>query len=93
MKIKARSSGGFAGRTHHYELDTACAANGASLEELLHRIDFFGTDPVCGLGADLARWDITVEDGARCRTVTLFEDGASGGPGWQNLIGHLRDTA
>jgi hypothetical protein len=93
MKIKARASGGLTGATSNYELDTACAANGQSVEDLLRRIDFFGAEPACGIGADIPRWDITVDDGMRSRTVTLFEDGASGGPGWQSLIGHLRNTA
>nr|WP_307728083.1 hypothetical protein [Massilia terrae] len=74
-------------------MDTACAANGAALESLLRRIDFFGAAPTCGVGADIPRWDITVDDGARCRTVSVLEDGASGGPGWQQLLRHLRNGA
>ena len=93
MKIKATSTGGLAGRTGCYELDTACAANGQAVEDLLHRIDFFGAEPACGVGADIPRWDITVDDGGRSRTVTVLEDGASGGPGWQRLLEHLRNSA
>jgi hypothetical protein len=93
MKIKAKASGGIAGRTDCYELDTQCAANGKSVEDLVHHIDFFGSEPGCALGADIRRWEITVDDGPRQRTVTVFEDGASGGPGWQTLLEHLRNTA
>jgi hypothetical protein len=93
MKIKATSHGGLAGRTGCVELDTACAANGKAVEDLLHQVDFFGATPALGVGADIPRWDITVDDGPRRRTVTVLEDGASGGPGWQKLLEHLRNTA
>lgn len=92
MKITAKASGGLAGRTDCYELDTACSPNGPSLEQLVHAIDFFGARPACGVGADIQRWEITVQDGARRRTVTVTDDGA-GGTGWQALIEHLRNTA
>jgi hypothetical protein len=93
MKIKATSTGGLAGHTGCYELDTACAANGQAVEDLLDRIDFFGAEPACSVGADIPRWDITVHDGERSRTVTVLEDGAAGGPGWQRLLEHLRNSA
>lgn len=93
MKIRAKACGGIAGRTDSYELDTDRSANGKSVEDLLHRIDFFGAEPACGAGADIRRWEITVADGPRQRTVTVWEDGASGGPGWQSLLEHLRNTA
>lgn len=93
MKIQARASGGFAGRTDCYELDTACSAKGKSVEDLLHQLDFFGTEPSCAVGADIPRWEITVDDGPRRKTVTILDDGSSGGPGWQALIEHLRNTA
>jgi hypothetical protein len=93
MKIKATASGGLAGRTDCYELDTACSAHGKSVEDLLQRLDFFGSQPSSGVGADIPRWEITVDDGPRRKTVTLFEDGASGGAGWQTLLEHLRNTA
>jgi hypothetical protein len=93
MKIKAKATGGIAGRTDWYELDTACAANGKSVEQLLGDIDFFGATPACGTGYDMRRFDITVDDGHQQRTVTVMEDGSSGGPGWQALLEHLRNTA
>ncbi len=93
MKIKAITHGGLAGRAACYELDTACAADGQAVEELLRRLDFFGAEPLCGIGADIPRWDITVDAGARRRTVTVLDDGASGGPGWQKLLEHLRNSA
>jgi hypothetical protein len=41
------------------------------------------------VGADLLRWEITADDGRRCRTVTLAEGGAPSA-GWQALLDHLR---
>jgi hypothetical protein len=93
MKIHAKASGALAGRTDCYELDTACSAKGKAVEELLHQLDFFGAAPKGAVGADIPRWDITVDDGGRRRTVTVFEDGASAGAGWQTLIEHMRNTA
>jgi len=97
MKIKATASGGFAGRTEHVELDTGCRADGAAIESLLERLDFFGAGVAqmddCGVGADLRRWEITADDGRRCRTVALTEDGSPAATGWQALLAHLRAHA
>jgi hypothetical protein len=100
MKITARTSGGFAGRSEAVELDTGCHADGAAIEALLERLDFFGTAaaPPRAVGADLRRWEITADDGRRCRTVVLAEDGmppdrAASDAGWQALIAHLRGGA
>lgn len=91
MKISARACGGFAGLAQAYELDTAQAADGPAIEGLLRRLDFFGAAPACAVGADLPRWEITVEDGPRCHTVFVREDG--GGGDWQHLLAHLRRSA
>jgi hypothetical protein len=100
MKISARASGGFAGRSEEVELDTGCHADGAAIEALLERLDFFGAAeaPARPVGADLRRWEITADDGQRCRTVVLAEDAlpagsAASGAGWQALIAHLRGHA
>jgi hypothetical protein len=89
MKITARASGGFAGRAERFELDTGCHRDGRAIESLLERLDFFGALPACPVGADLLRWEITADDGRRCRTVTLAEGGAPSA-GWQALLDHLR---
>lgn len=91
MKISARACGGFAGLAESYELDTTTLAEGPALETLLRRLDFFGADPSRPIGADLPRWEITVEDGQRCHTVFLREDGSGGE--WQHLLDHLRKAA
>lgn len=90
MKITARACGGFAGIAESYELDTAGRPDGAAFESLLRRLDFFGAAPSCPVGADMPRWEITVEDAARCHTVFLREDGS--GSDWQNLLDRLRSA-
>ncbi|NNG25277.1 protealysin inhibitor emfourin [Telluria aromaticivorans] len=91
MKISARSCGGFAGLAAAYDLDTAAHPAGNELEDLLHQLDFFSAAPVCPVGADMPRWEITVEDGPRCHTVFVREDGSGGD--WQALLDRLRSTA
>ncbi len=91
MKISARACGGFAGLAEAYDLDTAAHPAGGELEGLLGRLDFFSAAPACPVGADLPRWEITVEDGARCHTVFLREDGSGGE--WQHLLDRLRQAA
>jgi len=93
MKITARASGGFSGRNEHLELDTGCRADGAAIEALLARLDLFAAEtapPDCPAGADIRRWEITADDGQRCRTLVLAEDGGPVSAGWQALLAHLR---
>jgi len=94
MKITARASGGFSGRNEHLELDTGCRPDGQAIEALLARLGFFGaatpTAALNAVGADLRRWEITADDGGRCHTVLLAEDGGPGFAAWQALIAHLR---
>lgn len=91
MKISAHACGGFAGLAQSYELDTSRLADGPALETLLQRLDFFGAAPTCAIGADLPRWEITVEDGPRSHTVFVREDGSD--VEWQHLLDHLRRGA
>ena len=89
MKITAHASGGFTGRSERFELDTGCHRDGQAIESLLDSLDFFQAAPACPAGFDQIRWEITADDGRRCRTVSLVEDGP-GAAGWQALIAHLR---
>lgn len=90
MKIRATLAGGFAGIERCVELDTARRPDGPALEALVHQADFFGPAPKHAVGADLPRWEITVEDGERCHSVLLIDDGAVDAAGWPALIAHLR---
>lgn len=91
MKIRARACGGFAGLDQSWELDTAQLPDGAALETLLQRLDFFKASPAAAVGADLPRWDITVDDGIRCHSVSVPDDGNAGE--WQHLFEYLRHAA
>ena len=91
MKISARACGGFAGLPEAYDLDTSARPDGGEFEDLLHQLEFFTATPSCPVGADLPRWEITVEDGQRCHTVFLREDGSGGN--WQTLLDRLRSSA
>ena len=93
MRITARTSGGFAGIARCVELDTGRHADGKAVEALLERRDFFGPAPACPVGADLRRWDITADDGRRCRTVTVAEDDLPPSAAWQTLLDYLRGAA
>ena len=91
MKITARASGGFSGRTEQVELDTGCHADGQAIEALLARLDFFDAPhTACPVGVDIRRWELTVDDGRRCRTLVLAEDGTPSFSHWQALLAHLR---
>lgn len=90
MKIKATMAGGFAGIGRQVELDTACLPGGRDLEALLHRVDFFKAQPPCPVGADIPRWEITVDDGGQCRSVVLADDGSLAATEWPVLLAHLR---
>jgi hypothetical protein len=91
MKISARACGGFAGLAEAFDLDTAARPDGGEFEDLLGRLDFFASAPACPVGADMPRWEITVQDGARCHTVFVREDGSGGD--WQSLLDRLRASA
>ena len=93
MKISATGSGGFSGLREHFELDTGELDQGASIEALLHSLDFFSAAPPPTLGADIGRWNITVADGARHHTVTFAEDGSPDSAPWQALVSQLRNLA
>jgi hypothetical protein len=93
MKISARGGGGFSGRIEHYQVDTERLENGPALEALLRNLDFFSAAPPSPVGADIARWEVTVDDGGRARTVAFAEDDSPGAQPWQSLIAHLRSTA
>ena len=93
MKITARASGGFTGRDEHVELDTRRRADGQAIEallaDLLARVDAAAAPADC-VGADIRRWEISADDGRRCRTLVLAEDGGPACAGWHTLLAHLR---
>jgi hypothetical protein len=95
MKITASGSGGFAGITESYHIDTSeCASEAAqALEQALEEIGFFKAPLNVAqenLGADMQRWTIEVIDGERRHSVSFIEDGSPQTADWQKLVGRIR---
>ena len=91
MKISAKGGGGFAGTTEQYELDTERLPQGGAIEALLQNLDFFhAAEPAAPLGADIPRWEITVDDGRQCRTIAFADDGSPACARWKPLIECLK---
>lgn len=95
MKISARSSGGFAGLSEQYDIDTQAHPAGASLEAALASSGFFTHDQAANdqVGADIAQWHITVDAPAARRTLTFAEDGSAENARWQQLVAQIRASA
>ena len=93
MKISVKGGGGFAGTSEQYAIDTAHLAQGSAIEALLQNLDFFHADaPAPAVGADIPRWEITVDDGQQCRTVAFDDDGSPACARWKPLIERLKDS-
>ncbi len=90
MKISATGGGGFAGQTAHFDVDTSQVPNGRTIETIVSDIDFFSRPPTEAVGADMVRWNITIDDGPRTHTVTFAEDGSAESAPWQTLLAHIR---
>ena len=91
MKISVKGGGGFAGTLEHYEVDTTHLPQGDALEALLQNLHFFhAPEPPRAVGADIPRWEITVDDGQQCRTVEFAEDGGPDCALWKPFVDRLR---
>jgi len=93
MKISVQESGGYAGLTQHYTLDTATLADKKTWEDWLAQIQFFEAPaviPAESIGADMIRWQITVTDRHRQHTVTVTPDGTVDTKKWQELIDRIK---
>lgn len=96
MNISATCSGGFAGLSEHYEIDTQTGVGGKALEALLAHIGFFAAAADAtpdAIGADIPRWRISVRDGNRQHTVSFVEDGSAVGAPWQKLLAQIKAAA
>ena len=95
MKISAHSSGGFAGLSEQYEIDTQAHPAGPGLEAALASSGFF-TQPQATdeqIGADSPHWQITVDAPTARRTITIAEDGSAENARWQQLLTQIRASA
>ena len=102
MIVSATCSGGYAGVTRSYCIDTASVADGPAVAALVAAAFASATQagrtgtPLgaveASAGADLQQWSITVDDGGRAQTVTFAEDGAAA-LAWRPLLARLRGAA
>ena len=95
MKISARSSGGIAGLSEQYYIDTQANPAGPGLEAALVSSGFFTHQQATGeqVGADIPHWKITVDAPAARRTITFAEDGSAENARWQQLLTQIRASA
>lgn len=95
MKISARSSGGFAGLSEQYDIDTQAHPSGPGLEAALASSGFFTHPQGAGeqVGADIPHWQITVDAPTARRTITFAEDGSIENARWQQLLAQIRASA
>jgi hypothetical protein len=91
MKITIRQSGGFAGTSLELaaiDVDRLGAARQAALRQDVQASGFFGLPERCGggeVGADLATYEITVEDEGKRHTVRFVDDGSPATSGLRRL--------
>jgi hypothetical protein len=82
MKITIRQSGGFAGTSMELaaiDVETLGPARAAALRKAVEASGFFDLPGRLGggeVGADLATYEIVVEDGARRHAVRFLDDGS-----------------
>ena len=99
MKITANGSGGFAGVSEQYVIDTNASPAGKALEAALNDSGFFAAAAAPQadapkVGADLMHWTITVEDGGRTQTIRFADDAAPGqNQRWHALLACIRAAA
>ena len=92
MKISATSSGGFAGLSEHYEIDTQVHPQGRAVEAALAHAGPFAQpqENLPQVGADMRRWQIVVESPEGRRSMSFIEDGSAASAPWQDLVARLR---
>lgn len=90
MKISATSSGGFAGLSEHYEVDTQVHPHGGAIEAVLASLAAQAVAASAPHGADMRHWRISVESPGGRQSISLVEDGSAASARWQELIAYLR---
>lgn len=93
MKITAHCSGGFSGQAEHYQVDTAHLRNGPCIEALLSSLEYLPQPAPDALGADIGRWQITLDNGRQQHTVAFAEDGSPAAEPWHALLAQLRASS
>ncbi len=99
MKIQVQQRGGFAGVTHtlvDLDSDTLTPAMAAQIETLAKSMESVAaakrrSSPTPG--ADYLMYDVTLEDGANSRTLTLVDDDSAGAEPIRTLVDQLSRLA
>ena len=97
MRISVTRTGGYAGlSTPVADLDTARVSDSARarITALVDACGFFAlpdTVQGTGVGADMFRYEITVEDGPRRHTVAFVDDDSPSTAGLKRLIGSIQE--
>jgi hypothetical protein len=94
MKITVKSSGGFAGLPQQFTVDTAqsTAATAEGLTQMIHQLDFFkaaANQSPDAIGADMMRWQISMQDNGRTNTISFVQDGTSASEPWKALLDQI----
>ncbi|MES2902352.1 MAG: hypothetical protein V4723_21670 [Pseudomonadota bacterium] len=89
MKVSAKGSGGWCGASQCYDIDTTNLENGKAIERLVAQLDFGAPHPET-IGADLLRWQVTVDDGGVCRSTEFVDDGSGASAPWHLLLAQIR---
>jgi len=97
MRISVTRTGGYAGlSTPVADLDTERVSESvrARIASLIDACKFFtlpDTVPGAGVGADMFRYEITVEDGPRRHTVAFLDDDSPSTAGLKRLVASLQE--
>jgi hypothetical protein len=79
MKVSVKKSGGYAGVSENFSVDTSQIDGQAAqqIENMIQSIGFFSFPAdAAGVGSDLMRYEITVDDGQRQHTIAFSDDGS-----------------
>ena len=92
MRIVIRRSGGYAGEAQTAGVDTSRLdpARAREVEQLVQQTIADASERAEPIGADLTRYEITVEDEAGTRSLTFTDDGRPDGGAIKGLIEMLK---
>ena len=96
MKVTVKRSGGYAGISDSFNVDTEKIDGAArqQIEQMVQSIGFFSFPAdAAGVGADLMRYEITVDDGHRQHTLAFSDDGSPQTEPLKRLVEKLSEAA
>jgi hypothetical protein len=96
MKVTVNRSGGYAGISDSFSVDTdkIAGAAGQQIEQMIRSIGFFSFPAgAAGVGADLMHYEITVDDGQSQHTIAFSDDGSPQIEPLKRLVEKLSEAA